>query len=231
MKNIGFNISNFLVVNTEGKILYSSDDIELIGLSNSDILDIIKNRVSPKGYEVKIDKIRGKFEEFYTIEIACEYTKKLLYLDTFTNLYNRNLWEWIKKNGANQREEKCTNSLIFIDIDNLKDINDTYGHSQGDKCIKMVANSIKTCIRENDLAFRFGGDEFIILLFKTKIGHAKKVIERIKKTIKNQMKENKLFISISTGVSTFISLDNLDKAFEKADKVMYLEKSRKKKCQ
>lgn len=227
MRKIGPHFTIFLVVDTEGRILYCSDDIELIGLTNEDISDFIQNRTSIEGFDIKIEKIRVESEEFYAITITCKNTKKLLYFDVSTSLYNRNLWEWIKKN-APQHKSHDMNSLIIIDIDNLKEINDTYGHSNGDKCIKLVANSIKKCIRNDDLAFRFGGDEFIILLFNTTKGQAKRVVNRIKNLVRRKSNKHQLFISISAGISRFYSFDDLDKAFKKADKIMYQEKRNKK---
>lgn len=221
-----FNITVFLVVDTKGNILYSSDDIKLMGLTNKDIYKIIKEKSFPCGYEVKVEEIGHKSEKFYIVEICCQDAKKFLYYDKLTNLYNRNLWEWFKKNDT--KKDSTENSLVVIDIDNLKSINDNFGHSKGDRYIKLVAKSIRKCIRDNDLAFRFGGDEFIILLFGTKKRQAEKIVKRIKNTIKRDCKKNHLSISISAGISKFSTFDDLGEAFEKADKLMYQEKKNKK---
>lgn len=227
MEKIGLNLKIFLIVNMKGEILYSSDDIKFMGLTKGDILEIIERKKTPEeNYEFEVKKIRGEYEEFYVMVITCKDTKKLLYLDACTNLYNRNLWEWIRKNGL-KKEKKDINTLVIIDIDNLKDINDAYGHNKGDECIKLVAESIKTCIREDDLPFRFGGDEFVILLFKTKKNQAKRVVKRIRSKVRKKSKEIQKCISISAGISKFTSLDDLDRAFEDADKDMYKEKREK----
>lgn len=108
MKKLEFklNITVFLVVDTKGNILYSSDDIKLMGLTNKDIYKIIKEESFPCGYEVKVEEIGHKSEKFYIVEICCQDAKKFLYYDKLTNLYNRNLWEWFKKNDTKKRQHR-----------------------------------------------------------------------------------------------------------------------------
>lgn len=99
--------------------------------------------------------------------------------------------------------EKLT--LLMLDIDDFKKVNDTYGHMVGDSVLKDVAERIMLSIRDNDLAFRYGGEEFTVILPSTDSGGAKHVAERIREDIANHVFEDgtsNLKITVSIGVST-----------------------------
>lgn len=221
----------FLFLNKKGEIIYSSENIELMGLTYDDVAKMIKNKNTPsfkcKDYDISIKKINEEAESFYVVKIVCKNIRKIAYIDSLTNLYNRNIWEKIRRKGL-EKENCCKkNTLIVIDMDNLKNINDVKGHLFGDKCIKKVAESIKDCIREEDMAFRIGGDEFVILLLNANKNQAKNVVERIKNKIRNKFEDTDKFISISAGISIFDSFAQIDEAFQKADMKMYREKRNK----
>lgn len=105
------------------------------------------------------------------------YSKSII--DAITGLYNRNYLEEIRETICYSKFKNI--SLILIDIDNLKNINDNYGHLEGDKAIEIVGNSIKNNIRTEDIGIRYGGDEFIIILFNKDTKAANKIVNRIKK--------------------------------------------------
>lgn len=92
-------------------------------------------------------------------------------------------------------------TLIVIDVDNLKSLNDSRGHLAGDKAIRIVGQSIIESIRKQDIAVRYGGDEFFVLLANTKKAIVEKVINRIKENIRKRGKEENIHIEISTGTA------------------------------
>lgn len=230
MKRLGVNSKIFLIVDIKGNILYSSVDPRDFEFSKKDIKNIIEGKKLKdlrKNYEIDIEKIDYEQKILYVISITYKNIEKIAFIDSLTKLYNRNLWEWGMKNQF-YNIFLDINSLIIIDVDDLKDINDNLGHHAGDKCIKAIADSIKSSIRKDDLAFRYGGDEFVILLLGSNKEQATKVVERIKKTIIKKMIKGNIFSTISAGIATFKATDELHKAFQKADKIMYDEKKRKK---
>lgn len=230
MKRLGVNSKIFLIVDIKGNILYSSVDPRNFEFSKKDIKNIIEGKKLKdlrKNYEIDIEKIDYEQKILYVISITYKNIEKIAFIDSLTKLYNRNLWEWGMKNQF-YNIFLDINSLIIIDVDDLKDINDNLGHHAGDKCIKAIADSIKSSIRKDDLAFRYGGDEFVILLLGSNKEQATKVVERIKKTIIKKMIKGNIFSTISAGIATFKATDELHKAFQKADKIMYDEKKRKK---
>lgn len=181
--------------------------------------------------KVSIERIDVQRQKLYVVEFMDAATTRdglshIAYKDLMSGLYNRNMWEDMIENRF---EEFCYqfNTLIIIDIDNLKEVNDTAGHSVGDDMIKVVADSIKESIRSNDFAFRYGGDEFIILLNDLDNTHVNKFISRIRRKIHENSHQEEIHVSI--GVATFKDLTDLQAAFQKADSNLYEEKKYKKK--
>ena len=124
--------------------------------------------------------------------------------DPLTKLYNRLYFNNQINYLKNQYERhKKPFSAMLIDIDNFKKINDTYGHHIGDEVLKNVAKIIKTTIRKTDIACRYGGEEFIILLPETEKSKAKEIAERIRKKIESSIQYDDNPVTISAGVGEF----------------------------
>ena len=149
------------------------------------------------------------------------------YRDSFTGLYNRNYWEQLIS-GVLHRPIPKRFTLIVIDVDNLKSLNDNRGHLAGDKAIRIVGQSIRESIRKRDIAFRYGGDEFFILLANTKKAIVEKVINRIKENIRKRGKEENIQIEISAGTACSDCTCEMEKIITTADNKMYKEKAGKK---
>ncbi|WP_427337698.1 diguanylate cyclase [Caloranaerobacter sp. DY30410] len=204
-------------------------------VKNSNILNLSKdkdqNKIKYKEYIITSKKILHKDNVFYLISITADifnidYYKKLAYIDSLTNLHNRNFWEHFK-NGILNFPKYKTYGLIIIDMDNLKSINDNWGHSSGDKAIKIVSQSIKESIRKKDIPIRYGGDEFIIIVPNVGNDIIKKIINRIKRNISLKSKKVPFTISVTFGFANTNSINNLQLAFEKADYFMYKRKKNK----
>jgi diguanylate cyclase (GGDEF)-like protein len=142
--------------------------------------------------------------------------------DQLTGLYNRTFFqEEIKRLNV---ERQLPISLIIADINNLKIINDIFGHDQGDQLIKKVAEIFKEVCREEDVITRWGGDEFIILLPQSNVEIAKEVCARIKNKT-HETNELNLPISVALGYSVKENLkDDFYKRIKIADKRMYENK-------
>jgi diguanylate cyclase (GGDEF)-like protein/PAS domain S-box-containing protein len=146
----------------------------------------------------------------------------LSYHDQLTGLYNRRFFEERLKRLDNPRNLPL--SIVMGDVNGLKLTNDAFGHLAGDKSIKIIGNAIAKSIRGNDIATRWGGDEFVILLPNTKIDEAELLIKRIQQTIKEIPFEYGN-LSISFGVDTKIEeQEELKKVFVVAEKLMYKNK-------
>ncbi len=153
---------------------------------------------------------------------------KMSSIDSLTELQNRRIFDQylIAAIKDAQRNNK-TFTLILFDIDNLKQINDKYGHATGDKVIKATADYIRGFIRKNDMLARWGGDEFA-LIFKCDINTAQKIINR---TVKTRIKDPLLIkynVNTSIGLTEYKPGDKVDSIFERADSALYKKKEESK---
>lgn len=151
-------------------------------------------------------------------------------LDYLTGIYSRKTGLLKIRKLLQKSEVKVT--IVFIDIDNFKDINDSYGHRSGDEILKYVVHLIKSKLRREDLLFRYGGDELVAVFKDLSYRKCEAIISRINCYVKE--KTEKVYgipISFSFGVKTFENLDYccLESAIDIADKRMYMSKVENKK--
>jgi diguanylate cyclase (GGDEF)-like protein/PAS domain S-box-containing protein len=147
--------------------------------------------------------------------------KYLGFHDKLTGLYNRAFLEEEIKRVDTERQLPI--SIIMGDLNNLKLINDTYGHQTGDWLIESAAELIKNSCRDEDIIARWGGDEFVVLLPQTTVKESEKIIKRINQQIDKE--EGELAVSISLGTASKIDQDiNLISVLSKAEDRMYKNK-------
>jgi len=115
-------------------------------------------------------------------------------------------------------------SLVVMDVDNMKQVNDTYGHIQGDAVLCQVAEEMCVNMRRNDVCVRWGGDEFMLLLPNTHIGDAEKLAGRIKDAISNRVFEPPVKLTCSFGIAPMQTDSNLNALIGQADASMYAAK-------
>ena len=160
------------------------------------------------------------------------YQSKLLIMasiDKLSGLLNRQSFEPIILNNIEQCKRKKLNlSIMILDIDHFKHVNDTYGHLVGDEVIKHVAQACKLYARESDAVCRWGGEEFIIMLADTSIDGAKKMAERIQQNLlKSQITPK---VTMSIGIATYKPNEELDTLLNRADSALYEAKSHGRNC-
>jgi diguanylate cyclase (GGDEF)-like protein len=119
-------------------------------------------------------------------------------------------------------------TLIMIDVDDLKGVNDRYGHTAGSRLIKTIAQSISDSVRNTDVLARYGGDEFVIMTTHTGTGEARMAAERIRAAIHNtsfDMKGNRISSTVSVGIASFPeSVNEAVEVLDKADIALYRSK-------
>ena len=223
-----------ILINKQGRIYYSNIGKDAAGkyLEDIHIFDHlpVDGTVSYKvgNYSITADKVVLDEGRYYLILIQPQGNLyKYAYRDSFTGLYNRNYWEQLIS-GMMHRPIPKRFTLIVIDVDNLKNLNDNKGHLAGDKAIRIVGKSIRESIRKQDIAIRYGGDEFFILLANTKKAIVEKVINRIKENIRKRGKEENIHIEISAGTACSDCTCEMEKIITIADDKMYKEKAGKK---
>ena len=206
-------------------------------LQKKDFEYIEKIQLPPEGQEDEIDMIEravvelGKDIKRYIDKLSREvrdYTGKA-YMDSLTGLFNRRAFdeygvELIEKFSIVGKPM----AVLVLDIDNFKEVNDTYGHNTGDIVLKRVAQTIRRSIRDSDVAFRYGGEEFVILLPGAGKKGALKVAEKIRATMEKTPVETEfgeLKITVSIG-ATLIRKGERDPntILDRADAALYRAK-------
>jgi diguanylate cyclase (GGDEF)-like protein/PAS domain S-box-containing protein len=182
--------------------------------------------VSVKGVAIVLnDKIIGGYGIYTDISQRKRAEKEILYInyhDQLTGLYNRRYFEEELRRLDTKRNLPI--SLIMADVNGLKLFNDAFGHTEGDRLLVKAAEAIRKELREDEIIARTGGDEFVILLPKTDMEEANRIIERIKASISN-IRLKSIELSISFGLDTKYSTDqDINDILKNAEDHMYKNK-------
>jgi diguanylate cyclase (GGDEF)-like protein len=153
--------------------------------------------------------------------------RRLSRTDGLTGAINsRHFMDLLELELERSRRFKRPFSLAYIDLDNFKSVNDSQGHSSGDRVLQAVAASIQGCLRRTDTLARMGGDEFIILFSETSNGEMAEILERIRSAAIAAMRENSWPVTLSIGAVTFAQPpSSAEKAVTLADQQMYTAKN------
>ena len=169
-------------------------------------------------------------DTFDGVDFLVEELKKESIYDFLTKCYNKKEIELLLDRFLKESIRYDTPlSVMMLDIDFFKKVNDTYGHLAGDFVLKEVAKIIKNSIRQSDACGRFGGEEFLIILPNTKLNGAMKLAERIRKNIKNHkfiFNNIPISITVSIGITSASKKDTIFSLIERADEALYEAKKR-----
>lgn len=186
---------------------------------------LIKGQVTP---DLLVRSIRYSIERY---QLLMELQARSL-TDELTGLYNRRGFFSLGTQQLNRaRRENQRGTFVFIDMDGLKRINDTFGHQEGDKALQALSETLRQSFRGNDLIARLGGDEFVIML-PDDFSEIENVVTRLQRCIEyfnftHQLSYN---ISISYGITPLLPGERhpLDYYLTKSDELMYEQKKKKK---
>ncbi len=165
----------------------------------------------------------------YRLQQANRRLKQLSETDPLTNTINRRRFmEVAEQQLALARRHCYPTSLLLLDIDHFKQVNDKYGHATGDRALVEITNVMRSALRESDTLARFGGEEFVVLLPHTAREGALAVAERVRQSAHQhqiQAEEQSLSVTISIGgVTCETSTTALDKLISRADELLYQAK-------
>ena len=155
--------------------------------------------------------------------------EKLAITDALTQLYNsRQFFSQIKTEIKRYKRYSRPLSLLILDIDFFKSYNDTWGHLEGDKVLMKIGHTINSCMRSMDTAYRYGGEEFAIILPETRLKKACVVGARIKDNISSQTFEpepgRKVKVTVSIGATELAEGEDFSSFIRRADKALYKSK-------
>jgi diguanylate cyclase len=212
---------------SEQELVESSNSLDAIV---SYLLDSTKTMQA--SMEVMKQQIQDSRLEINALQERLESALEEALSDPLTGLINRKgLSNAIENLLLSVESLNSTPSLLMLDIDHFKKINDTYGHPLGDRVIKMVGDILKKQIKGKDTAARYGGEEFCIMLPETELTDAVKVAENIRQTIEktriNRASDNQEIcrITISIGVACYQPDQSITDWFERADSALYRSKN------
>ena len=165
-----------------------------------------------------------------SLKSANDHFKQLSNIDPLTNLFNRRYFtEVIEIELHRSSRFHSYVSLLIVDIDHFKKVNDIYGHQAGDKVLVAVAEKLREGLRTYDIASRYGGEEFVIVLPGTPLDKGLEVAERLRKavqTIKFEMPLDRVAVTVSIGLAAFPTerVDCYNALFTHADTALYRAK-------
>ena len=188
------------------------------------IIMLLYKQVSLRKINEKLSKQKDEIEE------ANKKLKELSELDHLTELYNRRFFEEsIEKVLEKNKQENKPSSLIMLDIDDFKSINDNYGHKGGDEVLKKLSYKLKTLMRKDDLLARTGGEEFMILLPNTTFDEGQIYAENIRNSIENLQinlyDDLNINITVSIGLTSYDENEDLSKLLIRVDNNLYEAKT------
>ncbi|RKZ48353.1 MAG: diguanylate cyclase response regulator [Candidatus Parabeggiatoa sp. nov. 3] len=176
------------------------------------------------------EEVLARINVHIELKKALEKLEKMSITDELTGVFNRRFAYEILAKQIEMAKKECSRFVVcYLDVDNLKKINDTYNHAEGDKLINSVVNSLKGVLSASDYLCRMGGDEFLILFPKLKRQEAHNLIEALRIEL-NQHKIGDIPIDFSFGLSEYHAVERRtpDELIKMADACMYQVKMSKK---
>ena len=193
-------------------------------------VSIIDKQNKPNIFDLKVDKLEDNYIVVFTNITAQENESalyKLAYYDPLTKIYNRQMFDKLYlRELKNKKRYGDPLSLIMLDIDHFKEVNDIYGHDIGDKVLIALTELISKNIRENDIFARWGGEEFMLLLPRTKVEEAYKKAQELRELLDAHAHIIPHFTA-SFGVTEIQPYDKELSAFIRVDKALYKAKEKR----
>jgi diguanylate cyclase len=173
----------------------------------------------------KLEKEKGSLEnlrrEIQKVEEDLEAVNRSMYIDPLTDVWNRLALEEFLPNLPKLSLERNI-VVAFLDLNKFKQVNDTYGHLVGDKLLKHFANYLKTDLKRKDFIARYGGDEFVVILFDIDLEEAKKLFENLRKEFPPLKINGKTIkIDFCVGLTVPFGNDKPEEILNRADMAMY----------
>lgn len=182
---------------------------------------------------IEDDEVIGAIEVFTDetrmnlLQQQLDIQQKLLMIDPLTGLFNRRFMDEKLGQIIDEKPEDQPFGLLFIDIDNFKEINDSFGHSYGDEVLRSIANTIQYNLRATDYVIRYGGEEIVVAMPMADSKLTEEVAELIRLLVrrtKPRDPRHDFDLTISVGATIMVAKDTIETAIDRADSAMYQAK-------
>jgi len=199
-----------------GRNLLNNPDIAGVVMNVRDVTDKIKAEAQKKAALEALQKSEQRYQE-------------LSIIDELTQLYNsRHFYDQLKKEIDRSNRYEHPLSLLLLDLDRFKNFNDAYGHLEGDNVLKRLGQAIKRCMRETDSAYRYGGEEFTIILPMTTSEEGMITAQRIQMELQKEAFEpvsgQIIYMTVSIGLSQYRPQEDIKAFVHRVDQLMYQAK-------
>ena len=195
------------------------------------VMAIVTSLFEASATEHFINSIEKNFRSIAlskALKQSLEINKELASRDYLTGLYNRRFgMESLRQELHRSQRYKEQLTLVIMDIDHFKHINDNHGHLVGDKVLIEFSQRITQLLRSEDVFFRYGGEEFVVVFPHTALDDAEQVAQRMRRTISDtdiNVGSKSIAVTVSMGVSEFIEGDSVESRLSKADESLYKAK-------
>jgi diguanylate cyclase (GGDEF)-like protein len=169
-------------------------------------------------------RLASQFTEVARLQATADDYQALATRDPLTGLYNRRLMdERVAEEIARSRRHSRPLSALSLDLDDFKQINDSFGHAAGDLILKRFAETLRTSVRDSDVAGRMGGDEFLVLLPECPVGRAKAILSRIPHP-QAEWENTKIEVMFTSGWAEYQRGESPCEFLERADQMLYVNK-------
>ncbi len=221
------SISSYKYTNENFKEI-SKKHTETLNKCTDDAIDV--PAITEKFNDIQshmIDEVKKANDIIVQLSTQVETLERDSKLDSLTNVFNRRALSAYLKNICLKQNIKYELHLLMLDIDDFKQINDKYGHIAGDKVLIFIANIFKKTLRDGDKIFRYGGEEFVLILNRIDTIHCKKIAHRLLNLVSSNnliYKGESLNVTISMGTTVYNNDDTPDSLIARADKALYKAK-------
>jgi two-component system, cell cycle response regulator len=192
-----------------------ADDYLVKPVNKHELKIRVKSLIKKKAY---LDNLCARYEMAVNSAIT----------DKLTGLYNRSYFDhFLDLEIKRSYRQKTSVALLMLDIDNFKQINDTFGHLVGDRILNQLGGLIKSKIRETDLPARYGGEEFAVVMPNTNLHEAEQAAERLRQSIQeHRFDAGNCFLTVSIGVALYpLNATSMYELINKSDRLLYLAKN------
>lgn len=206
----------------DGKIIWFEVSVTPIIKENSIVgyIGISRDISEKKARENELEKYISE------LKLANEKLEELATFDMLTGAYNRRKFEYFTKLSIEKKEKYGSPfSIIMLDIDHFKRINDFFGHKTGDLILQETAIKVRTILREADKMFRWGGDEFIILLTETHLKSTYNVAEKVRRAIESYDFGLESNITLSSGIGEYRTAESIEQFVSCVDNALLRAKA------
>ena len=213
------HFKRIVTVDDEGKLVSVITQKELISTTYSHWMKLMKD------YYKELNRVNDLLEK------KSETFKKIASTDPLTGLYNRTKFvELYRSEYTVMMQRSNTMSLMMIDLDHFKEVNDNYGHNTGDKVLKEISTLFLGILRNVDVLCRWGGEEFVALLPTANLEQTAKIAEKIRHEVDSHKSNETPHVTASFGITEIRKGDTLDEAINRADKALYDAKDAGRNC-